>query len=140
MIVRSLSWSPFLAYTFLGCVIAGMSVLAVIIVEAIRNPVMLFWAIFVGAGYFCVLVPVLMLVGSIMIACRRLASIDRMPSIWLGVIGGLLGGPVVALAIWWPVTFEFPPIWFLALITVIVMVGYWRYVFAYERAHRLRQS
>ncbi|UOE27533.1 hypothetical protein [Agromyces soli] len=116
--------------------IAGTSVLAVIIVEAVRNPVMLFWAIFVGVAYFGVLLSVLMLVGSIMIACRRLASIDRMPSIWLGVIGGLLGGPVVALAIWWPITFELPPIWFLSLITVSVGIAYWRYVTAYERAQQ----
>ncbi|MCM3657278.1 hypothetical protein M3147_08445 [Agromyces mediolanus] len=136
MIVRSLRWSPFLAYTYLGGVIAGTSVLAVIIVEAVRNPVMLFWAIFVGAAYFCVLLSVLMLVGSIMIACRRLASIDRMSSLWLAVVGGLLGGPVVALAIWWPITFQFPPIWFLSLITLIVGIAYWRYVAVYERAQQ----
>ncbi len=109
----SFTWTPFLAYAYFGSLVAAASELAVVAVQLVRNPVFVFWAMFVAVGYFFALLSVLMAVAGIMVALRRADVQRRIRPVVLALPAAVIGGPAATFAVWWPLTFELPPAWLL---------------------------
>lgn len=120
MIRRSLTWVPFLGYTWFALLFGILMTVAVVGVYLCRNPSTGMWAVFFSPLYLGAFFVVAELVVVALVLIRpAVARLSEYGPTILAVGLAAISGALVGYVFWWCLEFEAPPVG----VTVVGVVG-----------------
>ncbi|MDR5701871.1 hypothetical protein [Agromyces aerolatus] len=136
MIRRSLSWTPFSAYTGFAFAFACAVALGVVAVYLARDGVMGIYALYLAPLYLIAFSVVAEAVVIVWVLMRpRLQHLEWRLRAALVAALAALGGAPIGYACWWVFEFRAPPVWFGALAALVSATAFWWYAARYEFEH-----